>query len=88
MSARTKKLGTLGLLLGLALGASTGCASVGGMLLMPGTPYAGTRLDASLVCDGELFGFLDMPGSVVLDTVTLPVAFARDTQGPNLMASR
>jgi uncharacterized protein YceK len=70
---RTVKRGALALLLGLFVGSGSGCASTVGLIFAPNEPYAGTRLDAALVKDGEIYAVLDMPASLILDTVTLPI---------------
>ncbi len=71
--ARRVGTGTIGALLGAILASSTGCASLVGTAIEPGTPYVGVTADAELVRSGRWPFLIDLPASAVLDTVFLPV---------------
>src|SRR2546427_4415991 len=56
---------------------SSGCGSLIGHGMAPGTPYIGVRLDSGGIAHGNILFIADLPFSAVADTVFLPLEAGR-----------
>jgi len=56
---------------------SSGCGSLIGHGMAPGTPYIGVRLDSGGIAHGNILFIADLPFSAVTDTVFLPLEAGR-----------
>ena len=56
---------------------SSGCGSLIGHGMAPGTPYIGVRLDSDGIAHGNILFIADLPFSAVTDTVFLPLEAGR-----------